>query len=77
VVAAPAHLMPLIAPKGSVTIDGVSLTVNEVDDDSFGVLVIPHTLAVTTLGKLAEGDKVNLEADTMARYAQRILAARS
>ncbi|MEJ0058982.1 MAG: riboflavin synthase [Terricaulis sp.] len=74
---APADLMPLIAPKGSVALHGVSLTVNEVGADSFGVMVIPHTLSVTNLGKLAVGDKVNLEADTLARYAQRILSARS
>lgn len=74
---APADLMPLIAPKGSVAIDGVSLTVNEVEAGAFGVMIIPHTLAVTTLGKRRAGDRVNLEADTLARYAARILSARS
>ncbi len=74
---APSDLMPLIAPKGSITVNGVSLTVNEVEEAAFGVMVIPHTLAVTNLGKLAVGDKVNLEADTLARYAARILSARS
>jgi riboflavin synthase len=74
-IAPPAHLAPLIAPKGSIAIDGVSLTVNEVDDAAFGVMVIPHTLAVTTLSNLKAGDKMNLEADTLARYAQRILSA--
>jgi riboflavin synthase len=76
-IAAPTEMMPLIAPKGSVALHGVSLTVNEVGAESFGVMVIPHTLSVTNLGKLAVGDKVNLEADTLARYAQRILSARS
>ena len=70
---APEQLMPLIAPKGSIVIDGVSLTVNEVDAEGFGVLIIPHTLVVTTLSALQPGDGVNLEADMLARYAQRIL----
>ncbi|MES1200975.1 MAG: riboflavin synthase [Pseudomonadota bacterium] len=74
---APAELMPLIAQKGSIAINGVSLTVNTVEDAAFSVLIIPHTLAVTNLGKLAVGDRVNLEADTLARYAARILSARS
>ncbi|HWA00679.1 MAG TPA: riboflavin synthase [Caulobacterales bacterium] len=74
---APADLMPLIAHKGAITVNGVSLTVNEVEDRAFGVMIIPHTLAVTNLGKLEIGDKVNLEADTLARYAARILSARS
>jgi riboflavin synthase len=73
---APAALARFIAPKGSVALDGVSLTVNEVDDDTFAVLVIPHTLRVTTLGALAVGDEVNLEVDLMARYAARLLEAR-
>lgn len=76
-IAIPGVIAALIAPKGSIAVDGVSLTVNEVDADGFGVMVIPHTLAVTTLGKRRAGDKVNLEADTLARYAQRILASRS
>ena len=54
----------------------MSLTVSEVDDDTFAVLVIPHTLRVTTLGALAVGDEVNLEVDLMARYAARLLEAR-
>jgi riboflavin synthase len=54
----------------------VSLTVNEVDDEGFGVLIIPHTWAVTTLSRLKAGDKVNLEADMMARYAARLIEAR-
>jgi riboflavin synthase len=69
---APADLMPLIAVKGSVALDGVSLTVNTADRDSFSVLIIPHTLAVTTLGDLREGAAVNLEVDTLARYAARL-----
>jgi riboflavin synthase len=69
---APTDLMPLIAVKGSVALDGVSLTVNTADRDSFSVLIIPHTLAVTTLGALREGAAVNLEVDTLARYAARL-----
>ena len=70
---APADLARFIAPKGSVALDGVSLTVNEVVRDSFSVLIIPHTLAATTLHALAAGDEVNLEVDLMARYAARLL----
>jgi riboflavin synthase len=70
---APAALSRFIAQKGSVALDGVSLTVNEVDGDSFAVLIIPHTLAVTTLGALRVGDPVNLEIDQMARYAARLM----
>jgi riboflavin synthase len=66
----------LIAPKGSVALDGVSLTVNEVAGDTFSVLIIPHTLKVTTLGQLAAGEEVNLEVDLMARYAARLIEAR-
>ena len=73
---APPALARYIAPKGSVALDGVSLTVNAVDGESFSVLIIPHTLAVTTLGALAKGDGVNLEIDTMARYAARLMATR-
>jgi len=73
---APAELVRYIAPKGSVALDGVSLTVNEVGGDTFSVLVIPHTLQVTTLGELAIGDEVNFEVDLMARYAARLLEAR-
>jgi riboflavin synthase len=72
----PQEIAHLIAQKGSIAIAGVSLTVNEVDDDGFGVLIIPHTWAVTTLSKLRAGDKVNLEADMMARYAARLVEAR-
>ena len=73
---APAALMRFIAPKGSVALDGVSLTVNTVKDDTFSVLIIPHTLQVTTFGALGEGDGVNLEVDTMARYAARLAELR-
>jgi riboflavin synthase len=72
----PHDIAHLIAPKGSIAVSGVSLTVNEVDDAGFGVLIIPHTWAVTTLAKLQPGDKVNLEADMMARYAARLIEAR-
>jgi len=61
-----------VAPKGSVCLDGVSLTVNDVDGREFSVCIIPHTLEVTTLGLLAEGDKVNLEIDLLARYLERL-----
>jgi riboflavin synthase len=70
---APAGLARFIAPKGSVALDGVSLTVNEVAGDTFSVLIIPHTLNVTTLGALAVGHAVNLEVDLMARYAARLM----
>ncbi len=66
-------LAPFIASKGSVTIDGVSLTVNHVDGMEFGVNIIPHTREVTTLGRLADGDAVNLEIDLLARYVARLL----
>jgi riboflavin synthase len=69
----PATLAAYIAPKGSITIDGVSLTVNEVEEGSFGVNLIPHTQAVTSLGALAAGDAVNLEIDVVARYLARML----
>ena len=70
---APPALPRFIAQKGSVALDGVSLTVNEVAGDAFTVLIIPHTLAVTTLGGLRVGDPVNLEIDQMARYAARLM----
>ncbi len=69
----PLELRRFIAPKGSVTIDGVSLTVNEVDDRGFMVGIIPHTLSVTTLGSLTVGDPINLEVDVLARYVARLL----
>jgi riboflavin synthase len=70
---APQALTRFIAAKGSVALDGVSLTVNEVADHTFSVLIIPHTLKVTTLGSLAAGDAVNLEVDLMARYVARLM----
>ena len=70
---APAALARFIASKGSVALDGVSLTVNEVEGAEFGVNLIPHTQQVTTLGALAPGASVNLEIDVMARYAARLL----
>jgi riboflavin synthase len=66
------ELARFIAPKGSVTLDGVSLTVNTVQDTSFSVLIIPHTLAVTTIGSWRADSEVNLEVDLMARYAARL-----
>ena len=73
---APAPLARFIAAKGSVALDGVSLTVNEVDGDTFTVLIIPHTLKVTTLGAWAAGAEINLEVDPMARYAARLMETR-
>jgi riboflavin synthase len=73
---APRPLMRFVATKGSVALDGVSLTVNEVTADTFSVLIIPHTLAVTTLGAAKAGDKMNLEIDLMARYAARLMETR-
>jgi riboflavin synthase len=73
---APHELARFIAAKGSAALDGISLTINEVADDTFSVLIIPHTLKVTTLGTLAVGQDVNLEVDLMARYAARLLEAR-
>ena len=73
---APRPLARFVAPKGSVALDGVSLTVNEVADDVFSVLIIPHTLQVTTFGALRPGEAVNLEADVMARYAARLMETR-
>jgi riboflavin synthase len=67
------ELARFIAPKGSITLDGVSLTINTVNDVSFTVLIIPHTLNVTTLGGWRAGDDVNIEVDLMARYAARLM----
>ena len=69
----PRELMRFVATKGSVSLDGISLTVNEVTADTFSVLIIPHTLAVTTLGAAKPGDRMNLEIDLMARYAARLM----
>ena len=75
VLSAPAELMRYIAPKGSVTLDGVSLTVNLVRAQHFEIMLIPHTLAVTTLKRLRANTQLNLEVDLMARYAIRYLEA--
>jgi riboflavin synthase len=72
-VAYPRELARFIASKGSITLDGVSLTVNAVTDDELEVMVIPHTLSVTTLGSTKPGAPLNLEVDTLARYAVRFL----
>jgi riboflavin synthase len=73
----PKQLMKYIVLKGSITIDGVSLTVNEVVDDFIGLSLIPETLKLTTLGSKQPGDKVNVEADVMAKHIERLLEARN
>jgi riboflavin synthase len=73
----PTELMKYVVLKGSITIDGVSLTVNEVGDDWLGLSLIPETLALTTLGSKKPGDKVNVEADVMAKHIERLLEARN
>jgi riboflavin synthase len=73
-IAAPEALARYLAPKGSIAVDGVSLTVNSVDGASFGVNIIPHTQTATTLGAAAAGTRVNLEVDQVARYLARLLA---
>jgi riboflavin synthase alpha subunit len=70
---APAEMLRYCVEKGSVTVDGVSLTVVDLADDAFSVALVPHTLAVTTLGALTAGDAVNLEADVLAKYVERLL----
>jgi riboflavin synthase len=77
VIEAPAALMPYIAPKGSVALDGISLTVNEVADDRFGVNIIPYTLAHTSLGEVRPGQRMNLEIDPIARYVARLIGPRA
>jgi riboflavin synthase len=72
----PSDLARYIARKGSVAVDGVSLTVNEVEAATFGVNIIPHTQTVTTLGRLTVGSRVNLEVDQVARYVERLIAPR-
>lgn len=76
-VKAPGAVAPFVAEKGSIAVNGVSLTVNRVDGDAFDLMIIPHTAEVTTLGRLQRGAHVNLEADVMARYAARLMDARS
>ena len=73
----PRDLAPMIAPKGSVTLDGVSLTVNDVRENSFSVNIIPHTAQHTTLGTLKADQQLNVEVDVLARYIDRMLAARA
>jgi riboflavin synthase len=70
---APPEVMRYVVHKGSVTVDGISLTVAAVHDDGFSVAVIPHTLAVTTLGTRQPGERVNLECDVVAKYVERLL----
>ena len=74
---APPDVLRLCVPKGSVAVQGVSLTVAELDDGGFAVALVPHTLAATTLGDLQPGDAVNLEADVLGKYVERLLAARA
>jgi len=74
VIEAPAEMARMIAPKGSIVVDGISLTVNEVDNSRFGVNIIPITQTATNLGQAREGDRVNLEIDLIARYVARLLA---
>jgi riboflavin synthase len=69
-------LAPLLIPQGSVAVDGVSLTVAALDAGAFEVMLIPHTLAVTTLGRLAVGQAVNIETDVIGKYVQRSLAVK-
>ena len=73
--ALPRELARYVAVKGSICVDGTSLTVNTVGDETFGVTLIPHTLAVTTFGARKAGDAVNIEVDMMARYAERLMHA--
>jgi riboflavin synthase len=75
-IATPAALAPLLAPKGSVALDGVSLTVNEVSRKGFSVMLIPHTLSVTGLGERRAGDRVNIETDLIAKHIARLVSAR-
>ena len=70
--ARPRELARFIAPKGSVALNGTSLTVNDVSDCEFGINFIPHTKEVTTWGEVSEGDRINLEIDTLARYVARL-----
>ena len=74
-VEAPQEVLRYCVEKGSVTIDGVSLTIAELDPEGFAIALVPHTLEATTLSTLAPGQKVNLEADVLAKYVERLLAA--
>ena len=73
----PADLLRYCVEKGSVAVDGVSLTIAELDDEGFAVALVPHTLSATTLGGLEADDEVNLEADVLAKYAEKLLGLRS
>jgi riboflavin synthase alpha subunit len=75
-VEAPPDVLRYCVEKGSITVDGVALTVTSLSEDEFEVALVPHTLAVTTLGKLEPGDAVNLEADVLAKYVERLLPPR-
>jgi riboflavin synthase len=76
VVEAPDELLRYCVEKGSIAIDGVSLTIAALHADAFEVALVPHTLEVTTLGALRPGDRVNLEADVLAKYVERLVGAR-
>jgi riboflavin synthase len=73
---APSSLLRYIVEKGSVTVQGVALTVTGVSEEGFGVALIPYTLAETTLGTIAVGDELNLEVDVLAKYVERLMAGR-
>ncbi len=75
-VAAPPETLRYCVEKGSITVEGVSLTIAEIHDDAFGVALIPHTIAETTLASLAPGQRVNLEVDVLAKYVERMLDSR-
>jgi riboflavin synthase len=72
----PRHLLRYVVEKGSVAVHGVALTVTHVDEETFGVALIPYTLAETTLGTLAVGDELNLEVDVLGKYVERLIASR-
>lgn len=72
----PRHLLRYVVEKGSVAVQGVALTVTHVDEETFGVALIPHTLVETTLGTLAVGDELNLEVDVLGKYVERLIASR-
>lgn len=76
-VEAPPELLRYVVEKGSVTVEGVSLTIAALAPDSFEIALVPHTLTATTLGSLAPGDEVNLEVDVLAKYVERLLGARN
>ena len=77
VIAAPPDVLRYCVEKGSITVDGVSLAIAEVNDDALTVALVPHTLAVTTLGALEAEDEVNLEADVLAKYVERLVTPKS